>query len=45
MQKCSNVKKQRTAESQPIFTGSYKKKSVSADYGLCSVFDIKMYQS
>ena len=26
MLKCSNVKKLRTAEPQPIFTGSYKKK-------------------
>ena len=25
-EKCSNVKKLRTAEPQPIFTGSYKKK-------------------
>ena len=25
LEKCSNVKKLRTAESQPIFTGSYKK--------------------
>ena len=28
LEKCSNVKKLRTAEPQPIFTGSYKKKSV-----------------
>ena len=28
LKKCSNVKKLRTAEPQPIFTGSYKKKSV-----------------
>ena len=27
-EKCSNVKKLRTAEPQPIFTGSYKKKKV-----------------
>ena len=26
LEKCSNVKKLRTAEPQPIFTGSYKKK-------------------
>ena len=26
MQKCSNVKKLRTAEPQPMFTGSYKRK-------------------
>ena len=26
IEKCSNVKKLRTAEPQPIFTGSYKKK-------------------
>ena len=26
--KCSNVKKLKTAEPQPIFTGSYEKKSV-----------------
>ena len=25
LEKCSNVKKLRTAEPQPIFTGSYKK--------------------
>ena len=30
LEKCSNVKKQRTAEPQPIFTGSYKKKKVYA---------------
>ena len=29
LEKCSNVNKLRTAEPQPIFTGSYKKKSVS----------------
>ena len=28
LEKCSNVKKLRTAEPQPIFTGSYKKKRV-----------------
>ena len=28
LEKCSNVKKLRTAEPQPIFTGSYKKKKV-----------------
>ena len=28
LEKCSNVKKLRAAEPQPIFTGSYKKKSV-----------------
>ena len=28
LERCSNVKKLRTAEPQPIFTGSYKKKSV-----------------
>ena len=28
LEKCSNVKKLRTIEPQPIFTGSYKKKSV-----------------
>lgn len=28
IEKCSNVKKLRTAEPQPIFTGSYKKKRV-----------------
>ena len=27
-EKCSNVKKLRTAEPQPIFTGSFEKKSV-----------------
>ena len=26
LEKCSNVEKLRTAEPQPIFTGSYKKK-------------------
>ena len=26
IEKCSNVKKLRTTEPQPIFTGSYKKK-------------------
>ena len=26
LEKCSNVKKLRTTEPQPIFTGSYKKK-------------------
>ena len=26
LEKCSNAKKLRTAEPQPIFTGSYKKK-------------------
>ena len=29
LEKCSNVKKLRTTEPQPIFTGSYKKKSVT----------------
>ena len=29
LEKCSNVKKLRTAEPQPIFTGSYKKKNKS----------------
>ena len=28
LEKCSNVKKLRTTEPQPIFTGSYKKKKV-----------------
>ena len=28
LEKCSNVKKLRTTEPQPIFTGSYKKKRV-----------------
>ena len=28
VEKCSNVIKVRTTEPQPIFTGSYKKKSV-----------------
>ena len=28
IEKCSNVKKLRTAEPQPIFTGSYKKERV-----------------
>ena len=28
LEKCSNVKKLRTVEPQPIFTGSYKKKKV-----------------
>ena len=28
LEKCSNVKKLRTAEPQPIFTGSYKKISI-----------------
>ena len=27
LEKCSNVKKLRTAEPQPIFTGSYKTRS------------------
>ena len=31
LEKCSNVKKLRTIEPQPIFTGSYKKKSVVYD--------------
>ena len=30
LEKCSNVKKLRTAEPQPIFTGSYKKKKCIA---------------
>ena len=29
LEKCSNVKKLRTIEPQPIFTGSYKKKVYS----------------
>ena len=28
LEKCSNVKKLRTTEPQPIFTGSYKKRKV-----------------
>ena len=32
LEKCSNIKKLRTAEPQPIFTGSYKKKSVTKPY-------------
>ena len=32
VEKCSNVKKLRTAEPQRIFTGSYKKKKCRALY-------------
>ena len=31
LEKCSNVKKLRTAEPQPIFTGSYKKKKCNCN--------------
>ena len=33
LEKCSNVKKLRTAEPHPIFTGSYKKSVHSLDVG------------
>ena len=33
LEKCSNVKKLRTTEPQPIFTGSYKKNRVYAILG------------
>ena len=32
IEKCSNVKKLRTAEPQPIFTGSYKIKKILPQY-------------
>ena len=34
LEKCSNVKKLRTTEPQPIFTGSYKKKECTAHIGV-----------
>ena len=38
LEKCSNVKKLKTAEPQPIFTGSYKKKCiVSREGGLARI--------
>ena len=46
LEKCSNVKKLRTAEPQPIFTGSYKKKCILEHVDKKNVADfIKVLQN
>ena len=39
IEKCSNVKKLRTAEPQPIFTGSYKKKECTLKRKFISLYE------
>ena len=42
MEKCSNVKKLRTAKPQPIFTGSYKKKRMKLHF--CEAIEIEIWK-